>query len=302
MKALVTGGSGFLGHHIIKELIKSGITPVVYDIVEPDHSHFPNGSIDQITFIKGDILDLDLLCSAMKGCEYVFHTAAIADIKVARKKPIGTMEINVVGTAKCLEAAVQCHVKRLLYASSIYTAGNRGSFYRLSKQTGEHLCKTYYEEFGLAYTIARYGSLYGREPNHWNFIYDVCKSLMTTGTFTYGSSPDAVREYIHISDASRETVRIVSLPEYSNKAVQITGHQRMKMSEFFMMIEEILGKKITVNYVPAEEQRHYVITPYSFDVDIPIRINLSTYIDISEGILDCLRQIEKELESEKNDR
>jgi UDP-glucose 4-epimerase len=302
MKALVTGGSGFLGHHLVRELIKRNIPTVVYDLLDPQAFKAQNSSSvasPLCSYIQGNILDLDLLETSMRGCDLVFHTAAIADIDQARHIPVETMNVNVLGTANCLEAAKNTGIQRFLFASSVYTAGKRGSFYRVSKQTGESLCKTYHEEFGLDYTILRYGSLYGRESNQWNFIYGVCKALLTTGTYTYVSSPDSEREYIHINDASRETVNIALNPVFKDKAVLITGHQRMKVKELFDMIQEILGKEITIRYTPHEQQRHYVMTPYSFEADVPMRINLSTYIDISEGILDCLRAVEKDLGSER---
>ena len=300
MKALVTGGSGFLGHHIVKELVKQRIETIVYDVCEP--SGIPvKGNIPSLcTYVKGDVLDCEKITKAMQGCDYVFHTAAIADVDQARKIPKTTMEVNVVGTTNCLDAARETGVKRFLLASTVYVSGNRGSFYRLSKQTCESLCKIYHEEFGLEYTVLRYGSLYGREPNHWNFIYGVCKSLLTTGEFTYSSSPDAVREYIHINDAVRETVRIASDWQFANKAVLITGHQRMKMREFFDMIQEILGREVRIHYAPSGKTPHYIITPYSFEIEVPVRVNLSTYVDISEGILDCLKEVQKELDQNKN--
>jgi UDP-glucose 4-epimerase len=300
MKALVTGGSGFLGHHIVKELLKHRIETIVYDVCEP--SGIPaEGNIPSLcTYVKGDVLDCEQITEAMQGCDYVFHTAAIADVDEARKIPKKTMEVNVIGTTNCLDAARETGVKRFLFASTVYVSGNRGSFYRLSKQTCESLCKIYNEEFGLEYTVLRYGSLYGRDPNHWNFIYGVCKSLLTTGEFTYSSSPNAVREYIHINDAVRETVQIASDLQFANKAVLITGHQRMKMKEFFDMVQEILGKEVKIHYAPTGNNPHYIITPYSFEIDVPVRINLSTYVDISEGILDCLKEVQKELDQTKN--
>lgn len=299
MKALVTGGSGFLGHYLVKELVKSGIEAVVFDkVINKDifNSSETKGKID---FVQGDVFDFDAVYDAMNGCNFVFHTAAIADLDAARKTPIKTMNVNVIGTTNCLESAKMRKVKRFLFASTVYTAGNWGSFYRVSKQAGESLCKTYNHEFGMNYTILRYGSLYGRDANHWNFIYSVCKALLTTGEFTYISSKESVREYIHIFDAARETVRIAQDPEFSNKAVLITGHQRMKIEEFFNMVKEIMGRDIKIHYTPAGQHRHYVITPYSFEADIPIRVNLLTYVDISEGILDCLREIQKELSQDE---
>ena len=301
MKALVTGGAGFVGHHIVNELIEQNIQTIVYDWADTNVFFGPNQKIKKsslIEYIQGDILDFDLLNKVMKGCDIVFHTAAIADIEESRREPIKTMQINVLGTVNCLEAARQNNISRFLYASSAYTAGKKGSFYRVSKQTSEALCKTYNEESGLNYTILRYGSLYGRESNEWNFMYGVCRDLLTKGEFTYQSSPESEREYIHIQDAARETVRISLADEFINKAVLITGHQRIKIKELFAMIEEILGKKIKINYNPNPTQYHYIMTPYSFEADVATRITLSQYIDVSEGILDCLRFVQNELDRE----
>lgn len=297
-KVLVTGGSGFLGHHIVKELCSQGIETVVYDTVE---SNYINDDLNTglVHFDKGDIRDITTLDSAMEGCDTVFHTAAIANIDDTIKRPVDTMDINVMGTVNCLEAARNQNIERFVYASSVYVAGNRGSFYRVSKQTGESLCKTYSEEFKLNYTTIRYGSLYGREPNHWNFLYTVLTKLLTEKEFTYYASPDAMREYIHINDAARETVNIAQSSEFRNKAVLITGHQKMSMREFFDMIQEILGETLKINYVNDDKHNHYKITPYSFEPDIPFRINLSTYIDISEGVLDCAKEVQNEIESNK---
>lgn len=295
MKALVTGGAGFLGRYLVKELRKSGIETVSYDLENVSYSP---GESERDHHIRGDILDSETLASAMEGCDLVFHTAAIADIDVARTVPVRTMEVNVVGTAKCLETACNAGVRRFMFASSVYTSGIHGSFYRVSKQVGESLCKTFYEEFGLEYTILRYGSLYGSDSNHWNFVHNVCKELLTKGEFTYPSSPDSVREYIHIQDAARETVSIAQDTDFINKAAMITGHQRMKVEEFFEIIREIINRDIVVHYTPKEKQRHYVMTPYSLEADIPVRVNLSTYIDINEGILGCLREVQKEFETD----
>jgi UDP-glucose 4-epimerase len=123
----------------------------------------------------------------------------------------------------------------------------------------------------------------------------VCKELLTIGEYHYTSSPEAIREYIHISDAARETVRIALSEDFINKCILITGHQRMKMKEFFEMVEEILGKEIKIYYAPEKRPRHYIRTPYGIESDVPVRVNLSTYIDISEGIIDCLKEVQMQI-------
>ena len=115
MKALVTGGSGFLGHHLVKELVRQGIETVIYDFTGPskyDNTLHQRKEAVPVTHIQGDILDMDALTAAMIGCDMVFHTAAIADIDEARHIPVKTMEVNVLGTVKCLEAARKSSVKR----------------------------------------------------------------------------------------------------------------------------------------------------------------------------------------------
>lgn len=297
MKAFVTGGNGFLGRHLINELVKRDIDVVSYDLLKPLDSDIEKfaGCKSNIEYIQGDILDKKSLTGAINGCDIVFHTAAVADINVVSEMPEKTMEINVLGTTRCLQAARECGVKRFVYASSVYAAGNHGSFYSISKKAGESLCKTYYEEFGLEYTILRYGSLYGTEANHWNFIYGLCKELLLTGKYTYTSSPDSLREYINIIDAARESVNIALNHQFVNKTVMIAGHQRMRVEELFAMIGEILDKEIEVKYEPKSVRTHYHMTAYSFEPDAPIRINMEHYIDISEGILDCINSINKEL-------
>ena len=298
MKAFVTGGNGFLGRHLISELMKRDISVVSYDLSMPLDSDIEKyaGCKSHIEYIQGDILDKEQLISAMRGCEIVFHTAAVADINVVSKIPEKTMEVNVLGTTRCLEAAKVLGVKRFILASSVYAAGNHGSFYSISKRACESLCKTYYDEFGLEFTILRYGSLYGTEANPWNFIYSMCKELLKTGKYTYNSSPDSLREYINILDASRESVNIALNDDFVNKTVMIAGHQRMKVEELFTMIGEILGKEIEIEYKPNSVRTHYHMTAYSFDPDTPIRINMEHYIDISEGILECINSIYKELD------
>lgn len=299
-KVLVTGGNGFLGHHIVRELSNRGIETIVYDIAK---SNFIDDMMKggYVHFVEGDILDISTLEKAMEGCDTVFHTAAIANLDDTVNQPVKTMEVNVLGTVNCLEAARKQNVDRFVFASSVYVGGKWGSFYRISKQTGESLCKTYCDEFDLDYSIIRYGSLYGREANDWNFLYAVLKQLLSCKEYTYYGSPDALREYIHINDAARETVNIVENRSFKNKAILITGHQKMSHKEFFNMIKEILGTNIKINFVNDDKNSHYKITPYSFEPDIPLRINLPTYIDINEGILDCLKEVQMEIENGNDD-
>ncbi|MHA1853342.1 MAG: NAD-dependent epimerase/dehydratase family protein, partial [Candidatus Heimdallarchaeaceae archaeon] len=287
-RVVVTGAAGFLGSYIVKNLLKNGDYLVAVDINKLKINH-PNMKV-----IIGDINNEEILLEAMKNVDEVYHLAAIADIDDTRLQPVETMETNVVGTAKCLNAARKSGVKRFVFASSVYVGGSMGSFYGISKQIGEALCKTFFEEFGLPYTICRYGSLYGRGANRWNMIYKLCRALLTKKEFEFWGNGEEIREFIHIEDAARETVRVARDPKYRNTTVLITGHQRMKMKDFFSMVEEMTHLENAIKYKDDRECKHYKRTPYTFCPDLPIRINMNHYIDISEGILDCLKEAAEE--------
>ncbi|MDP3726656.1 MAG: NAD-dependent epimerase/dehydratase family protein [bacterium] len=292
-KTFITGGSGFLGRNI-KEIIKrSGGKIVVYD------RNIPSEKEKDVTYVQGDICDLEKMRKAIKGCDVFFHIAAIADIDEANSKPVETMEVNVAGTAKCLLAAKEAGVKRFVFASSAYAAGNLGSFYRVSKLAGEHLCKTFSKEYNLPFTIVRYGSLYGRYATGSNFIHRLCEEALKSGSFRHYGTGEEIREYIHVKDAARETVNIAETKEYKNKTLLITGHQRVCVKDIFDILSEILGKKIKINYHNQKGNLHYKSTPWSFESEVPVRINMRDYIDISEGIHLCLRDAHDHLKKEE---
>ena len=259
------------------------------------------GPSADLTRVYGDVLDLEKVKEQMEGCDLVFHTAAIADIDEARRIPITTMKVNVVGTTTCLEAARIAGVKRFLLASSVYTTGNRGSFYRIRRRPVSPSAVPITRSSGSSIPFSNTEACTAGRPTTGTSSTMFAGPCSPQVSNDYTSSPDTVREYIHISDAARESVRIGMSPEFANKSVLITGHQRLKMREFFEMVQEIMGSKITINYAPPEKQQHYVITPYSFETDIPVRVNLSKYVDISEGILDCLREVEREVHEKPDD-
>ncbi len=292
-KIFITGGSGFLGWHIKEAAKKNKIKVVVYD------THVPSKKEDGVTYIRGDICDIKKMKRALKGCDTFFHIAAIADIGETRSKPVETMDVNVVGTAKCLLVAKSSGVKHFVFASSAYAAGNLGSFYRVSKLASENLCKTFSEEYGLPFTIVRYGSLYGLRATKSNSIYQLCEAVIKGKSFEHYGTEEDIREHIHVEDAARETINIAKTKKYKNKTVFITGHQRIYMKDLFGIVGEIVGKKIKINYLKAVNHRHYKSTPWSFQPDIPIRINMKDYVDISEGIHSCLQDAYNSTHSEK---
>ena len=161
-KVVVFGGSGFLGSHVADALSQSGFLVTIYDIVPS-----PWKKPDQ-EMIIGDLLDEKSVYDALKGAHYAFHFAGIADIGEAKKSPMATIRNNIIGSTTILECSVKTNVERIFFASTVYVYSNHGSFYRVSKQSVELLTEAYQQNFGLDYTILRYGSLYGPRSQEWN--------------------------------------------------------------------------------------------------------------------------------------
>ena len=122
MKAVVFGGTGFLGSHVADRLSNDGFEVVIYDI-NPSPYLKSNQKM-----VVGDILDSDKICSTTKGADIVYNFAGISDIEEAVGDPLRTIHINVLGNTCILEACRINAVKRYLFASTLYVYSNLGSF------------------------------------------------------------------------------------------------------------------------------------------------------------------------------
>ena len=155
MNVIVFGGSGFLGSHVADALSDAGHKVRIYDL---RRSEYLKPTQDMIV---GDILDEQKVFDAIKGMEVIYNFAGISDIDDASKKPVETVKYNILGNTILLESAMHAKAKRFIYASTVYVYSDSGSFYRCSKNACELYTETYQKQFGLDFTILRYGTLYG---------------------------------------------------------------------------------------------------------------------------------------------
>ncbi len=284
MKAIVFGGSGFLGSHVADALSEKGYQVSVYD-------HTPSVYItDKQKMIVGDILDLKKVNTAVSGCDYVYNFAGLASIEDARQDPLRTIEQNVLGNTNILEACRHNGVKRFVFASSIYVYSHLAPFYRSSKQASELIIDDYSKVFGLKYTILRYGSLYGKRANSSNFIHRILEEAIREGKITRFGDGEEIRDYIHVLDAAKSSVEILA-GEYANQHVILSGTQSTKVKDLLMMIREILDRKVDIQYLPGDNGDHYEITPYSFRPQLAKKLISHTYHDLGQGILDVMYDI-----------
>jgi UDP-glucose 4-epimerase len=292
MKVTVFGGSGFLGSHVADALTKKGYEVTIFDKNKSPHLQ------KKQKMIEGDITDQKAVEKAVKNSTYVYHYAGMADIAKAHLKPLETITSNVLGTAYILDACRKNKVKRFIFASTIYVYSDKGSFYRSSKQACELFIENYNEVYHLPYTILRYGSLYGPRANKFNWIHEILEQALKNEKIIRHGDGEEIREYIHVKDAAKMSVDILK-QEYKNENVIITGQQPMKIKDLLIMIKEILGNKIKIEYIPADSKLHYEITPYCFKPKAGKKIVAPKFYDLGQGLLECLAEINKETNNKK---
>ena len=293
-KVLVIGGAGFMGSHTADELSRRGYSVTVFDRVAS-----PWLRSDQ-KMVVADLMDYEALLYAMKDVEYVYHYAGIADIGEAKLNPSKTIEVNIMGISRAMEIAVKVGVKRFAYASTMYVYSNHGSFYRASKQAAEILVEAYAEEFGVEFTLLRYGSLYGPRSQSWNGIRKFVTQIIKEGRFDYLGNGTEMREYIHASDAARLSVDILD-PKHANQAITITGQQLIRVDQLAAIIFEIAGVKPNIKFESQiTRPDHYGQTPYRYQPLSAKKLVPTEFVDLGQGILNIIDEIHQDMDSSDN--
>lgn len=289
-KVVVFGGCGFIGSYVIEELLSNG-----YQVVAADLN--PSPYVDKNYFVKCDILDKENVDRLVQNSDIVYNFAGFANLDDAIANPVKALELNVMGNLNILEACKKHHIKRFVYASSAYAMSDKGSFYGISKLTSEKLVEEYYKKFGLEFTIVRYGSVYGERDYHNNYIYNLLKTSVQTNEINHSGDGEEIREYIHAADVAKLAVELIESDKFINEHIILTGVERMQRKELFEMINEILGGKLKINLNNDGYHNHYQTTPYSFHPTRSKKLVANPYIDIGQGLLDCLKDIEDNYES-----
>ncbi|MDF1683505.1 MAG: NAD(P)-dependent oxidoreductase [Legionellaceae bacterium] len=286
MNVLIIGGSGFMGSHTADELSQRGHHVTIFDrAVSPWLK-------DNQKMVIGDYMDGDTLSKALNDISVVYHFAGVADIGQSRELPYETIESNVMGLTKVLENVIKAKcVKRFVYASTMYVYSNHGSFYRASKQAAEIIIEAYAEEFGLEFTLLRYGSLYGPRAQNWNGIRRFASQIVQEGVLDYNGDGSEMREYIYVQDAARLSVDVLD-SSFTNRAITITGQQLMRVDDLISVLFEISGQSKNVRYQGEKSTtNHYGHTPYRYTPKAAKKLVPQEFVDLGQGLLDVIEEI-----------
>lgn len=285
-RAVVIGGAGFLGSHVADVLTETGARVTVVDLKPSAYLR-----ADQ-EMVVADMTDSRVMHEIVDGADAVYSFAGLADIDECKFRPVETVQTNILGTAVLLEACANRGVARFVFASTVYVYSTAGNFYRASKQACELYIEEYQRQRGLNFTILRYGTLYGRRADVRNSVYKYLRGALKDRHIVYPGDGDEIREYIHVADAARLSVGILD-PAYANQHVVLTGHHPMRVADLMTMIREMVGSDVEISYegAGAGATDHYKVTPYSYHPRIARKLVSPHYLDMGQGLLDCLNDV-----------
>ncbi len=292
MKVLVFGGAGFLGSYVVDELIERGYEVTIFDLVKSPHID------EKMSTIIGDIMDVNAVKKAVSGNDIIYNFAGLADLNDSIDKPVDTVTLNVVGNLNILEAARLAGIKRFVYASSVYVFSHRGAFYGASKKSSELIVEQYGSQYGLDYTIIRYGSVYGERADAQNRIYRILREALLDKKITLQGDGSEEREYIHGRDAAKLSVDVIESDEYKNQNVLLTGIERFRYSDLLSYVKEMLNDEVEIELLNEPYRGHYVLSPYSFSPTIGVKLVNNPSVDFGQGMVECATHIFQELQEQ----
>ena len=247
MKIAVTGGSGFIGLPLVEALLGQGHDVKILDLKQPSIQHknleFVNKSI--MGDIKGDL----------KGCDIVYHLAALLGVEQTDKKPLETIRVNLEGAVNVFKSAVEANVKNMVYASSSEVYGNprelpireesvKGpvSTYGVSKLAAEIYAQAYNQEFGTNIKIVRFFNVYGPRQSD-NFVVSIfLKNALNNSPIKVFGDGSQTRCFTYVQDAVDGVLQVVEKGK-SGEAYNVGNNHPTTILQLAETIKDVTGSK-----------------------------------------------------------
>lgn len=215
-KVLVTGGCGFIGSHIVDELLRRGYSVGVLDNLATGREENLSGNISKISLHRGDISDFEFVSKIVPGYDAVIHEAALVSVTRSVENPRLTNQVNVEGTINLLKASVDSRVRKFVYASSSSVYGDTETLpkresmitspvspYGVSKLAAENYCRTFARVYGLKTVSLRYFNVYGPRQKYGPYsgvIPTFIKQVLDGKSPVIFGDGEQTRDFTFVSD------------------------------------------------------------------------------------------------------
>ena len=258
-KVAVTGGSGFIGSHVVDALVDAG-----HEVTVIDHRVHPHRS--DVAFEDVDLMDFSSVLSATRGVEHVFHLAAVSNVNTAHRYPVYTTGLNVMGTTHVLESARINGAARVHLASTVWVyngipgdnpadesvpfyLNGAGHIYTSSKIASEMICHNYHQLYGVGVTVLRYGIPYGPRMREELLIPVFLRKALNGEPLTVSGTGDQFRKFIYVSDLAHAHL-LAMRDEAANQTFNLEGTERVTVLDVANGIRRLVGDHVQIEFTP----------------------------------------------------
>jgi UDP-glucose 4-epimerase len=248
LRALVTGGAGFIGSHVVDKLVAAGHEARVFDLL-------PWGYDDRkrVDTVVGDLLDPEVLLEAAEGCDVIVHLAAAADVGLVAKDPAGSEQLNARGTLNVLEAA-RATGARVIYASTIWVYSDvtethvdedsqlalPSHLYTATKLAGEMYCRSYGELYDVQTTVLRFGIPYGPRARPAAVLPIFVNKALAGEPLTIAGDGLQTRRFVYVEDLADGVVRALA-PEAVGRVYNLVSDEDTSVRDIAEAVRSAVG-------------------------------------------------------------
>lgn len=265
---LITGGAGFIGSNIARELVRRGEAVRILDNFSTGYRENIEGIADQVEILEGDIRNLEVTRRAAADMDYVLHQAALPSVPRSVKDPVESLEVGVLGTANLLIAARDAKVKRVVYAASSSAYGDQKGTHKIEtmlpaplspyascKLTGEQLCSVFTTCYGLETISLRYFNVFGpfQDPtSEYSAVIPLFITALLEGRrpVFYGDGMQT-RDFTHVSNNVQANILAATAEKGSGMVMNIACGLSYSLRDLLTAINQALGTSIEAEQAPA---------------------------------------------------
>ncbi len=264
---LVTGGAGFIGSHMVEELVRRGETVRVLDNLATGKTANLARVAGRIDFQEADIRDLAAISPHFKDTQYVIHLAALPSVARSVDDPLTANEVNVTGTLNVLLAARDAGVKRLVFAASAAAYGDNPTMprvetltpdplspYALAKVAGEYYCRVFTTIYGLETVALRFFNIFGPRQNPDSPYTGVLSKFVPA--YERGSTPvifgdgEQSRDFTYVDNVVDATLRACTAPAAAGKVINVGVGRSYTLNQTIAILNHIFGQNVEPRYGP----------------------------------------------------
>ena len=304
MKALVTGGAGFIGSHIVDRLLQDGHEVIVLDDLSTGHRE-NLAEHEKLEIVEGDIRDFGTVNAYMQGIDWVFHKAAVASVPKTVNDPIGSSAVNYQGTLHVLEAARQNKVKRVVFASSAALYGDEPTLpkvetmlpvtlspYAVDKLASEYACGMYTRLYGLETVSLRYFNVYGprQDPSSpYSGVISIFADKLNQGAApTIFGDGEQTRDFVYVSDVVEANMRAATKEPAAGQVINIATGNKITLNELLNTFCDI--KQVEFNAEYQDSRQGDIKESYANVSKAAAVLDWSSTVELNQGLRKLIEQ------------